>query len=623
MTKQLVSGNMAISLAALASGVKVICGYPGTPSTEAIDSIIKHQDKYPGTHIEWSTNEKVAIEVAATTGWAGKRALCTMKMSGVNVAYDSLIGICQSGTIGGLVVYVADDPGVSSGMCEQDTRGFAQMTDMVMLEPSSVEEMYTMTKYAFDLSEKIQGPVFVRGVTCISQSYAIVDIDDYVMPDDTVPVVKRDVTKYAKAGAVMCMVQHQETIDRLAKANDIIHADKLHSLKLGKKGGLGVIASSVAKSYVGEAMKLAESLGAKFEDVSFFNAACTIPYPDAEIDQMLQHCGTIIVLEELEPYMEREAYVRAHTIGVGTKIIGKLDGAISRIGSFNAAVEAKAFCKAAGVAFDEDLLTHGTDAAAKALPRPITTCAGCPHRGTYMAINQAIKNAKLKKEEVIVTGDIGCTILGMNPPFNTVWMEIAMGASIPCAHGFKFAGVDKPVFATIGDSTFIHNGMPGLVNALQHNTDITVIIMDNGWTGMTGMQVNPNTEKQFQYGDDNHVDVFDIVKGMGVEHLWLADPYDHVGMTKILDECLTIKGLKVVVARRECAIQANRRGIKYAKMSVDDAKCIRCKSCINITGCMALKFEDNQIKIDTALCNGCGLCTYTCPKKAFIREEIA
>ncbi len=623
MTKKLVSGNMAISLAALASGVKVICGYPGTPSTEAIDSIIKSQDKYPGTHIEWSTNEKVAIEVAATTGWAGKRALCTMKMSGVNVAYDSLAGIAHSGTIGGLVIYVADDPGVSSGMVEQDTRGFALMSDMVMLEPSSVQEMYSMTKYAFGLSEQLQAPVFVRGVTCLSQSYSIVDIDDYVMPDDTVPHVKKDITKYAKAGAVMCMTQHQDAINRLAKGNEIIHADHLHSLKLGKKGGLGVICSSVAKSYVGEAMKLAESFGAKFQDVSFFNAACTVPYPDEEIDKMLENCGTIIVLEELEPYMEREVYVRAHMTGSNAKIIGKLDGAISRIGSFNAAICAKAFCKAAGVKFDDAMLAYGADSAAKALPRPITTCAGCPHRGTYMAINQAIKNAKLKKDDIIVTGDIGCTILGMNPPFNTIWMEIAMGASIPCAHGFKFAGVDKPVFATIGDSTFIHNGMPGLVNAIQHNTDITVIIMDNGWTGMTGMQVNPNTEQQFQYGTDTQVDVFGIVKGMGIEHLWLADPYDHKGMTAILDECLKIKGLKVVVARRECAIQANRRGVKYGKISIDNEKCIRCKACIGTTGCMALKFEDNQIKIDPAFCNGCGLCTFTCPKKAIIKEEIA
>ncbi len=621
MKRMMISGNEAVAYAALHAGAKVISGYPGTPSSEVIGSLMK-KPPFEGTHIEWSTNEKVAIEVAATCAWAGKRALCTMKMSGLNVAYDSMIGIAHSGVIGGLVVYVADDPGTTSGMCEQDSRGFALMSDMVMLEPGSVAETYDMVKYAFDLSEKIQEPVFVRSVTVVAQSHAVVDVEDRTMPDPSVPVVKKDVNKYAKAGAAMCMAQHQNCIDNLKKGAEIIEKDGLNKLHLGKKGGIGIISVSSVKPYVEEGLNIAESMGWKREDVSTLEAICTIPFPDNEIRKLLEHCGTIVVAEELEPYMERQVCILAFQTGAKVRVVGKLDGTLSRIGAYNALNVAKGVMAAANLPFDESIMTAGDDVAAKSLPRPITTCAGCPHRGTYLAINKAIRNAKLKKDEVIVTGDIGCTILGMNPPFNTVWMEISMGASIPCAHGFYFAGVDKPIFATIGDSTFIHNGMPGLVNAVQHNTNITVIIMDNGWTAMTGMQVNPNTASEFQREGDVNVDLVELVQHMGVKHFYVTDPYDLDGMTAVLDECLTIKGLKVVIARRECAIQAGRRKVKYAKMHVDENLCINCNVCINTTGCSALIPGEKNVHIDPNACNGCSLCSQVCPKKAIIKEEI-
>ena len=378
MTVKMVSGNEAVAFAALRAGAKVICGYPGTPSSEVIGSLLKMED-FPGTHIEWSDNEKVAIEIAATTAWAGKRSLCTMKMSGLNVAYDSMIGIAHSGVIGGMVVYVCDDPGVTTGMCEQDSRGFAMMSDMVMLEPGTVQETYDMIKYAFDLSEEIQVPVFVRSVTNVSQSHGAVDIEERVMPDMSVPVVKKNINKYAKAGAVMCMNQHNDCIQALAKGKDIISGKKLHELNLSaEKGGLGIIAVGVAKCYIDEALEIAARYGYAPGNVSVLKAACTIPYPDKEIVEMLNHCSTIVIAEELEPYMEREVYVQAHTIGSAAKIIGKLDGTLSRLGSFNAIHVAKAICAAGGVELPQDILTYGAEAAAQALARPITCCAGCP-----------------------------------------------------------------------------------------------------------------------------------------------------------------------------------------------------------------------------------------------------
>lgn len=622
MAKRIISGNEAVAYAALRSGVNVITGYPGTPSSEVIGSLLK-MGKLDNTEIEWSTNEKVAVEIAATASWAGKRTLCTMKMSGLNVAYDSLIGIAFSGSIGGMVVYVCDDPGVTTGMCEQDSRGFAVMSDMVMLEPASVKETYDLVKYAFELSEQIKYPVFVRSVTNVAQSHGPVEIEERVMPNLDVPVVKKDINKYAKAGAVMCMNQHRDLIAGLMKAADFIEAKGINKLTLvGEKGGIGMITAGVTNGYVDETLEIAAKYGCKVQDVSTLRVSASIPYPVKEIQALLQHCATVVVVEENDPYLEREAYVQAHTIGADTKIIGKLDKTLSRVGSFSAIHGAKVLLKACNIELPAEIIEHGQNAAAKSAARPITCCAGCPHRGTYMAINKAIKNAKFKKEDVIVTGDIGCTILGMNPPFNTVWMEIAMGASIPCAHGFVYAGVDKPVIATIGDSTFLHGGMPGLINAIQHNMNMTVIIMDNGWTAMTGMQINPNTAPEFQLDGCKNVDLVNVVKGMGVENLFVVDPYDLAETTAALDQALALSGLKVIVTRRECAIQANRRKIKYSKISVDYDKCNSCKLCINVTGCPAIEPGENGIVIDPKQCNGCGLCAQVCNKSAIVREVI-
>lgn len=625
MAIKMVSGNDAVAYAALASGVKVICGYPGTPSSECIGHLIPNRvADYPGTHIEWSTNEKVASEIAATCAWAGKRALCTMKMSGLNVAWDSMLGISHSGVIGGMVVYVADDPGTSSGMCEQDSRGFALLGDMVMLEPGNVQEMYDMVKYAFDLSEQIQAPVFVRSVTNVAQSHAAIDIEDRVMPDMSVPVVKKNINKYAKAGAAMCMAQHQDAINALAKGAELIRAKGLNKVELtATKGGLGVITAGTMKSYLDEGVELAKAYGAKIDEYSVLKAATTVPYPVDELRAMIEHCDTLVVIEELEPFMEREVYVQAQMVGKKVRIVGKLDGTLSRIGSYNANHIAKALCAAVNAEFPEEIFNHGVEEFKKAIVRPITTCVGCPHRGTYMAINTSLKKIGLNPQnDVIVTGDIGCTILGMNPPFNTVWMEISMGASIPCAHGFKAAGIEKPIIATIGDSTFFHNGVQGLVNAIQHDMDITVIIMDNGWTGMTGQQINPNTAQDQQCESWKRVDLVNVVKGMGIETMYVVDPFNQAEIVAALDDCLSKKGLKVVVARRECAIVSGRRKVKYSKIHVDTNKCINCKNCMRITGCAAITPAEKFVTIDSNACNGCSLCSQVCPVKAIIKEEL-
>ncbi|MGI6686582.1 MAG: thiamine pyrophosphate-dependent enzyme [Bacillota bacterium] len=622
MTKKMVLANEAVAYAALRAGVKVVSGYPGTPSSEVIMTLLKMKD-LDGTKVEWSTNEKVAFEVAAAASWAGHRAMCTMKMSGLNVAYDSVIGVAYSGCTGGLVIYVTDDPGVTTGMAEQDTRGFALMSDMPMLEPGSVEESYELTKFAFELSEAIKSPVFVRSVTNVAQSHGVVDIEERVRPDGPKPLFEKNISKYTKAGAAICMAQHRELIKSLAQAGKIIEEKGLNKLNLApEKGGLGIISVGVVNGYLEEGLEIANKFGLSINpvNISTLRLVNTVPFPAKEVGAILDHCDTVLVLEELEPHLEKAVYLEAYKKGVKVKIVGKEDGTLSRIGSYDATHVAKGLFSAMGQLVPESLSKDFSEGEKKAAARPITTCAGCPHRGTFMSINKALKNLKLKKEEVMVTGDIGCTILGMNPPFHTLWTEVSMGASIPLAQGFVYSELETPVIATIGDSTFFHAGIPALINAIQHGINLTVIIMDNGWTAMTGMQVNPGTHIDFQQPGYKQLDLVKVVEGLGVEKLYVVDPYNLEMTTKAIEEALKLPGVKVVMPRRECAIQANRRKIKYSTITVDEEKCNLCKLCVTNTGCPAITLGEKSIVIDPAQCNGCGICAQVCNRSAIVRE---
>jgi indolepyruvate ferredoxin oxidoreductase alpha subunit len=619
MPKKLMSGNEAVAYGALASGVKLVAGYPGTPSTEMIESLLRMD--LPGTDVEWSANEKVAFEVAAGGALLGYPTMCTMKMTGVNVAYDSLISIAYSGCTGALVVYVVDDPGVSSGMSEQDTRGFGVITDMPVLEPATLQEAYEMTKYAFALAREIQGPVFLRSVTGLAQSHGVVTYEPRQLPETGHPLLERNMEKYTKAGAKICMDQHRDLIGRLEKAGTCIREKGLNQLKLGTKGGVGVISVGISNTYRKEAFAFLEEAGISLSEVSVLELRSTLPYADEEIKSILGNCSKVLVLEELEPYVENRAILDAYEMEVHPEILGKNDGTFSRIGYYTAEMIARGICKLLGRALPEALVPREIAPEKHCAARPITVCAGCPHRGTYISIEKAIRKLHLKKSEVVVTGDIGCTILGTTPPFEILWTEVAMGASVSLAQGFVYAGTKNPVIATIGDSTFFHAGMPGLINALQHDANLTLIIMDNWWTAMTGMQVNAGTMQEAQSPHRWHqVDIEGVVKGMGVPDFHVVDPYDTDAMSEVLAASMQFEGPSVVLARRECAIQAGRRKVRYGTVKVIQDKCKSCKQCINVTGCPALSLEDGKITIDPLQCNGCGICTQTCKFDALVKE---
>jgi len=616
LSNRLITGNEAVALGALRARVKVVTGYPGTPSSGALGSLMR-MDVDEARHVEWSTNEKVALEIAAGAAWAGQRAMCAMKMSGLNVASDALFSIGHSGINGGLVIYVADDPGAHAGMVEQDSRGYARMMDLPMLEPTTVAEAYEMMPLAFELSERCGSPVFVRSVTAIANSHAPVDVQEPVPPEEREVILERDITKYTKAGSAIAQGQHRAVIARLEEAGTIVREMQLNELKLAETpGGLGVIVSGVTASYLDEGLKTAAALGLAAENVSVLTVRVTNPFPGREVRALLEQCHDVVVLEELEPYLEERVILEARRMGFEGRLVGKLDGTLERVGEYGVREVVRGIAGALGIAVPEE---PEVDAEEIAAARPITVCAGCPHRGTFMAINQALRSLKLGKDEVMVTGDIGCTILGMNEPFETVWNEVAMGASVSLAQGYVYSGIETPVIATIGDSTFFHAGMPGLINAVQHRVPLTVVVMDNGWTAMTGMQTNPGTEEAFQPSGNRQVDLAELIPAMGVDHFFVIDPFELEEATAVVEEALGLPGVKVILSRQECAIQAQRRGLAAGAVAVDVEACTLCRRCITVTGCPAISLGEDAVVIDEALCYGCGLCAQVCPFEAIER----
>jgi indolepyruvate ferredoxin oxidoreductase alpha subunit len=355
-------------------------------------------------------------------------------------------------------------------------------------------------------------------------------------------------------------------------------------------------------------------------EISTLRLATAVPFPWTEVQALLEHCQSVVVFEELEPHVERGLHVAARRVGFEGTILGKLDGPLSPIGELGLHDVQKALNVALGVPAEAS--TDKEAVSIQPAPRPITVCAGCPHRGTYLSIDKALHSVGLSKDRVMITGDIGCTILGMNPPFDLLWNEVSMGSSVSLAQGYAYAGLETPVIATIGDSTFFHGGIPGLINAIQHRVPLTLIVMDNGWTGMTGMQVNPGTSEEAQ-PNGRRVDIEAVLRGLGPDRLDVVDPYDLDAMSAVLADGLQSEGVKVVLAQRECAIQAKRRGVVSGWTTVNAEACVLCKRCLKITGCPALSvsMDGTSMTVDASLCNGCGVCSQFCPTGALTTQR--
>ena len=613
MIKKLLSGNEAVAEGALESGVEVVTGYPGTPSSELIPflaDIVKKENLK--VYVEWSVNEKVAFDIATAAAWSGKRVLITMKMAGLNVASDTLINIANKGVNGGMVIYVTDDPGTHAGCTEQDSRFYSLISLAPILDPSNPMDAKKLTKIAFEVSEKIQIPVILRSTTNVSHTMGIVECDSYSSSLNRFEF-KKDAQNYTTVLADrvnqrrLLLKKHVEVLELFNKFN-------LNQLDI--KNNFGVIASGVSWTY------LQEIINYFGLELSTLKIDSENPWPETKVRKMIQNVNKILVLEEQEPIVEtmlKKTMVNTKKV---IPVLGKEDGTLSRVGENNLENVADALSKLINkkLEFEEKIQIDINKIKSYKLERALTFCTGCPHRATYYIINEAIKKLGFKQDEIIVTGDIGCTSLGVYKPLETLWTEVTMGASIGLAYGFKIAGATKPVIATLGDSTFFHSGIPPLINAMQYGCDLTVIVLDNLWTSMTGFQPNPNTGLNLFGKPSNIVSISAITKAIGAYTITIS-PYEIEKSIDIVAKTISKKGLKVIISKEECVLQKVRHGIKNIPYYIDQEKCIKCGACIKNTSCPAIINDNNEYFIDKNICTGCGICAQICPVNAIKREE--
>jgi len=610
----LLLGNEAVARAAIEAGIQVATSYAGTPASEILSTIASVADRF-GIHAEWSTNEMVAFETAAGAAIAGLRAMASMKHVGMNWCMDPLMAVNQSGVIGGLVVITADDPGAYSSQNEQDNRRYSKMMELLMLEPSDAAEAKETVIEAFDISERLELPVLVRLVNRICHSRADVTLG---------PINWERRKGEFKRGRRWVMIassspeRHRWLHQQQGKIQSIAEQSALNRLE-GKGSELGIIAAGVTYTYVKDALRC---LGLT-EKVSVLKIG-TYPLPRNVVLQLLDRVNTILVFEEVEPVVEEQLKEIAFDGGKTCTIRGKLTGDVQREKDLNVDAVADSIAHVMGVKYRA--LTPAKEAAVEGSlkitpPRRLLMCPGCPHTATFFIIDQA--GRKAAKGKIIYSGDIGCYALGFyafEPPRQDT--QFCMGASIGAGCGLAHSGVEDVVVATIGDSTFIHAGIPPLINAVYNNASMVVVIFDNETTAMTGFQPHPGTGVTATGNETRKLNIEDIVKACGVEYVKVIDPYNIKESIKAVTEAMRYPRISVIISRRLCILEwlrkARREGIKIEPYQVDPEKCTGCKLCINEFGCSAIIFnkEGNVAVIDNVLCNGCDVCIQVCPVKA-------
>ena len=567
--KELMLGNKAVARGLYEAGCKVISSYPGTPSTEITEEAAAYKEVY----CEWAPNEKVALEVAHGATLGGVRAACAMKHVGLNVAADPLFTISYQGLNAGLVVCVADDPGMHSSQNEQDSRHYAIAAKLPMLEPSDSEESRVFAKKAFEMSEKFNTPVLLKMVTRVSHSQSIVDTEERIEPAQ-VPYVK-DPTK-----VMMTLNSRNAHVRVEQRTKDLIeYAEncEFNRVEMGKDTSVGIITDSTSYQYAREVLG---------EDACILKLGLINPLPEKLIKDFAAKVDKVVVLEELDPIIEN------HCKQLGIKVSGKDTFPICGEFSQNLVRECLGMEVPAHMSIDENLPA-----------RPPVMCAGCPHRGIFYI---------LKKKKCMVYGDIGCYTLGAVAPLNAMDLNVCMGASCSGLHGFNKAmgeaGESNSV-GVIGDSTFIHSGMTGITDISYNMSNSTVIILDNSITGMTGHQQNPTTGKNLRGEPAGKVDLEALCKALGFNRVRVVDPYDLKAVEEAVTDELAAKEPSIIISRRPCVMIIGT--VHKPPISVDEDKCVGCKQCMSI-GCPAIAVKDKKAHIDPTLCIGCKVCSQMC-----------
>lgn len=567
--KELMLGNKAVARGLYEAGCKVISSYPGTPSTEITEEAAAYKEVY----CEWAPNEKVALEVAHGATLGGVRAACAMKHVGLNVAADPLFTISYQGLNAGLVVCVADDPGMHSSQNEQDSRHYAIAAKLPMLEPSDSEESRVFAKKAFEMSEKFNTPVLLKMVTRVAHSQSIVDTEERVEP--------AQVTYVKDPAKVMMTLNSRNAHVRVEqRTKDLIeYAEncEFNRVEMGNDTSVGIITDSTSYQYAREVLG---------EDACILKLGLINPLPEKLIKDFAAKVDKVVVLEELDPIIEN------HCKQLGIKVSGKDTFPICGEFSQNLVRECLGMEVPKHMSIDENVPA-----------RPPVMCAGCPHRGIFYI---------LKKKKCMVYGDIGCYTLGAVAPLNAMDLNVCMGASCSGLHGFNKAmgeaGESNSV-GVIGDSTFIHSGMTGITDISYNMSNSTVIILDNSITGMTGHQQNPTTGKNLRGEPAGKVDLEALCKALGFNRVRVVDPYDLKAVEVAVTEELAAKEPSIIISRRPCIMIKGT--VHKPPISVDESKCVGCKQCMSI-GCPAIAVKDKKAHIDPTLCIGCNVCTQMC-----------
>lgn len=602
MHQEFLMGNQAIALGALAAGVRLVAGYPGTPSTEVLETVAKNRQE--NTYVEWSVNEKSAMEVGAGAAYTGARTMVTMKQVGLNVAADPLMSLEYIGVKGGMVILVADDPGPISSQTEQDTRHFARFSKLPCFDPSTVQEAYDMVQEAFEYSEKYGTPVFFRSTTRVSHGYASIqvkDVEEYknVEPEGFVKDTKRWVIfpKLSYQAHINIEARNEELAKVFSqyKRNLLIPAgDDCKELKKGiATGGFNY-------TYVTEAM-------ANLGQLRELKVSTPHPFPEQLAVEFLTGLEEVLCIEELDPVIERELIYIAGKYHLPVKILGKLSHHVKNSGENTRDSVLADIAAFMGRQLPEQG-ENGQAVPAPELPvRPPVLCAGCPHRASFYAVKKAMQGRK-----TIFCGDIGCYTMGNAMPLDMVDTCLCMGAGLGIAQGVGHIEPDTSCFAFVGDSTFFAAAIPGVVNAVYNQAEMTLVVLDNSTTAMTGHQPHPGTGHTMMGEVVAKVNIEAVLQGIGVTAVETVNPLDLDKSIEVVRKMAGMPGVKAIIFKYPCIAITKPEG----RMAVDIDKCVGCRKCIREIGCPGLIIRDGQVAIDESLCTGCGLCSQICPFEA-------
>lgn len=620
MSEQMIMGNQAIALGALKAGVSLAAGYPGTPSSEIIEFIAKYKEE-TGTYVEWSVNEKAAVEVAAAASYAGSRTLVTMKQVGLNVASDPVMCLAYVGVKGGMVIVSADDPGPISSQTEQDTRNFAQFSKLPCFDPSSPKEAFEMIFEAFEISEKYNTPVLLRPTTRVDHAYQNLEI-----PKLSKCRAKGEFQKDSKRWVIfprLSYLNHNKIFER----NEKILPKEFSDLRFNfteneqSQSGISFAAGGISYSYLKEALLILQKENPQNESLKnaqILKIGTPYPFPNISAINFLKNNKKIIVFEELDPVIEEKLIFLCGKNNLKSEIFGKLDGTVSAAGELSVEIIEKIICSKLNIQKKEQNSKDMSDF----LPvRPPVLCAGCPHRGAFYAVKQAMKGKK-----TVYCGDIGCYTLGNAAPLDMTDTCLCMGADITMAQGFYHNEPDRYCFSFIGDSTFFASGITGTINAVYNQSHQTICILDNSTTAMTGHQPHPGTGVTMMGNVTEKISIPKILEAIGVKPIIQVDPFNQKEAINAIKTASESQGVSAVIFKSPCISVAEKLGFKFPRAkNVDETKCIGCKKCINELGCPALILSNKVnekskriVKIETSLCTGCGLCSTVCPANAII-----